>query len=72
MIKPDDAFLPIGKIVGLYGVRGWVKVFSYTQPRENILGFRPWYVKREGRWQALEDIEGRRHGKGVIARFFRR
>lgn len=54
----------LGRVTGLYGVRGWVKVFSETEPRENILRYAPWYVGDELR----EVAEGRRHGKGLVAR----
>ena len=33
----DNDLIIIGRIAGIYGVKGWVKVFSYTQPKENIL-----------------------------------
>ena len=58
----------LGRIVGLFGVKGWVKVFSYTDPREAILDYGRWLLGREGRWQAIEVLEGQRHGKAVIAR----
>ena len=45
-----------------------MRVFSYTQPRENIVYYRPWYLNREGEWQEHELAEGRVHGKGVVAR----
>jgi len=54
----------LGRIVGVYGVRGWVKVRSETDPREGILGYSPWLVGDPG--VELEVIEGRRHGKGII------
>jgi 16S rRNA processing protein RimM len=44
-------------------------VFSYTQPREAILEYDRWYLKRQGEWQATAIAEGKRHGKTVIARF---
>ncbi|TEU23814.1 MAG: ribosome maturation factor RimM, partial [Gammaproteobacteria bacterium] len=28
--------LLVGKINGLFGVQGWVKLFSHTHPRKNI------------------------------------
>jgi len=56
----------LGRIVGVYGVRGWVKVRSETEPREGILSYSPWLVGDPG--VEREPIEGRRHGKGVIAR----
>jgi len=58
----------IGRISGLYGVQGWVKVFSYTSPMTNILDYSPWQIKRQAQWQTIEVCEGRLQGKGVIAR----
>lgn len=64
----DDAMIDVGRISGLYGVRGWLKVFSYTDPRENILRYRPWYIRQGGQWREVEIAEGRRHGKTVVVR----
>jgi 16S rRNA processing protein RimM len=58
----------LGRIVGLFGVRGWVKVYSYTEPREAVLDYREWLLCRDGYWQSVKLAEGRRHGKAVIAR----
>mgnify|MGYP001826076303 FL=1 len=44
-------------------------MFSYTQPREAILEYDRWYLKRKGEWQATAISEGKRHGKTVIAHF---
>ena len=72
-----DAFVALGYISGLYGVRGWVKVFSYTQPREQILDYPNWHISADkslDRPEAQPPAEatpvesGRRHGKGVIAK----
>ena len=57
----------LGRISGLFGVRGWVKIFSETDPRENILGYSPWYLRRRGEWEVREVRTGRRQGKAVIA-----
>jgi 16S rRNA processing protein RimM len=43
-------------------------VYSYTQPRENIIQYQPWYLKQGGNWQPRQVAEGKRHGKGVVAR----
>ena len=59
----------MGRVSGLFGVKGWVKVYSYTQPREAILDYRQWYLQRNEAWQRFEVAEGKRHGKGIIARF---
>lgn len=58
----------LGRISGLFGVRGWVKVFSYTDPREAVLNYEGLLLGRKGTWQATKVAEGQRHGKSVIAR----
>ena len=59
----------LGRISGLFGVKGWVKIFSYTQPREAILEYDSWYLQDQGKWRVAEVVEGKRHGKSVIAHF---
>lgn len=56
----------VGRISGFYGLRGWVKVFSETEPRDNILTYNPWYLGAEHRPRRL--AEGKLHGKGLVAR----
>jgi 16S rRNA processing protein RimM len=58
----------IGKINGLYGIRGWVKIFSYTNPITQILEYSPWQLCLQGQWQTVSMYEGKAHGKGIIAR----
>ena len=58
----------IGRISGLYGVQGWVRVYSHTDPRENILRYSPWQVRVGDEWHTLAVLGGRRHGKGIVAR----
>jgi len=58
----------LGKISGVFGVKGQVKVFSYTEPRENILDYNPWMLDQQGSWQAREIESGQLHGKGIVAR----
>lgn len=57
----------LGRVSGLFGVAGWVKVFSHTDPRENILTYSPWYLLRGGVWERRDLESGRRQGKGVVA-----
>ena len=57
----------LGRIVGAFGVRGWVKVFSYTDPREAILNYDGWLLGRNGGWEINQVAAGQRHGKSVIA-----
>ena len=65
--EQHQQWVPVGKLSGLFGVKGWVKVFSNTQPKENILSYSPWFLKRNGQWQEFKLLSGKSHGKGVIA-----
>jgi 16S rRNA processing protein RimM len=58
----------LGRITGLYGVKGWVKVQSHTEPRENIVNFDVWTVRRHGVDTAMKVEDGRSHGTGVVAK----
>lgn len=53
----------VGRILGVYGVRGWLKVFSETSPLENIFRYSPWLLDGEEH----QVVAWRRHGKGLVA-----
>lgn len=66
---PQGRLLTMGKIGAPYGVRGWLKVHSYTVPPENILRYSPWWIRRHNEWVTIEPKEGRRHGKALVVHF---
>ena len=63
----DETPIVMGRIAGPYGIKGWVHVVSFTTPLDNLLDYRPWYLARDRRWQAVEVLQARRHGKGLVA-----
>ncbi len=70
-----DGIILLGRIVGLYGVKGWVKIYSHTRQRGDILQYTPWLIRRPGQlqdqaqaWKECAVAEGRMQGLGVIAR----
>jgi len=63
-----EEFVCVGKVSGIFGVRGWIKVYSYTETRENILTYSPWTLTKGKESKEVEVIDGRRHGKTVVAR----
>lgn len=67
MVDVTTRLLTIGRITGIYGVKGWVKIRSHTEPRDNILNYPRWLVWRDGQWKEMFPVEGRMQGKGVVA-----
>ncbi len=57
----------LGRVSGLYGVKGWLRIFSHTSPRSNILTYPSWYLRLADGWTEHEVRSGRAHGKGVVA-----
>lgn len=55
-----------GKISAAYGIKGWVKVYSYTDPIEHILSYAPWLLKRRSTEKLLKLDNGKTHGKGIV------
>lgn len=64
----DSKPVVLGHISGLFGVKGWVKVHSYTKPREAILDYADWLIECAGESRLGKVAEGQRHGKTIIAR----
>lgn len=61
----------LGRIVGAFGVGGWVKVESFTDPLDNILNYPVWQLGRRGEWQSRKHLDARITAKGVQARIER-
>lgn len=59
----------LGQLTGLYGVHGWLKVYSYTEPRAGILDYTPLYLSQRGEWWLAPVVDGRAHGAGVLIKF---
>ncbi len=57
----------LGHVSGLFGVKGWVKVFSYTRPRSQIVTYKRWYLGDSKEYLLILE-EGRSHKEGVIAK----
>ena len=65
--QENDKKLLVGKINGFFGVQGWVKIFSYTKPRKNILEYYPWYFVDNGTYKVIEITTGREQSKTIVA-----
>lgn len=67
MAETGDRRVLLGRIVGVYGVAGWVKLESYTEPRLRIFNYQPWLLKTGQAEQEMHDCHGRAQGKGIVA-----
>lgn len=60
-------YIVVGEISGVFGVKGWVKVYSFTEPRENILNYSPWVLRKGSETKSVAVLDGSLQGKAVVA-----
>ena len=58
----------MGRVVGAFGLAGWVKVKVFTEAAESLATFPTWWIQSREGWRevALEDFEV--HSKGPVAK----
>jgi len=66
-MQDESQRIVVGRISGIHGVRGWLKVMSYTRPRNNIFNYDCWLLKQDDNWQEMVLLVGQPQGKGLIA-----
>ena len=60
----------LGRLHGAFGVRGELKLESFTEPRSAILRYQPWILRdSSGRERELAGARGRETNKGLVATF---
>ena len=55
----------LGYISAVHGIKGWVKVHSWTRPMEAILDYQPWLLGEDK--TPVKIVDGRKQGKGLAA-----
>ena len=65
---PADDLIVIGKIFSVHGVRGEVKVYSFTDPIDNLLDYKRWTLRRDGVIRQVELASGRAQNKVLVAK----
>ncbi|WP_440904614.1 ribosome maturation factor RimM [Catenovulum sp. SX2] len=68
MTEPENKVV-VGRLGAVYGVKGWLKVNSFTEDPEAIFAYNPWTIGRDKLWQETNIVEWRRHNKGLIVKF---
>ena len=62
-----DDLVCVGHILGAQGIKGWVRVFSNTSPRDNIVNYSPWIIEQGDEFKVVS-VSGRSQGKNIVAR----
>ena len=64
-----DRRILLGRVAGDFGVRGELKLLSWTDPRDAIFKYQPWILRAGESEREVSGVRGRDTGKLVIASF---
>lgn len=63
----DQRTITVGRLHGAFGVRGELKLESFTVPESAILRYQPWTLRdAQGRERVVEGARGRAGAKGLV------
>lgn len=66
MNEPAASPVVLGRVAGAYGIRGWLKVMSFTEPEAALLDYAPWRLRRaDGSEQEYAVREAAVAGRGL-------
>lgn len=60
--------ITLGKMGAVYGIKGWLKIHSFTDEPDAILDYFPWSLKLGNNVQTVEITDWRKHNKGLIVK----
>lgn len=64
----ENSQIIVGKVGAVYGVKGWLKIHSFTEDQEAILDYFPWSLKLGNKKQTVDVTDWRRHNKGLVVK----
>jgi 16S rRNA processing protein RimM len=64
----NDNWVQVGRVSGVHGIKGWIKVHSYTQPRDNVTRLPSWVLEHGGSRREAKVEAGRSQGKNVLVK----
>lgn len=63
----EKELIVLGKIVSVHGIQGAVKIYSFTDPIDNILDYKEWILRKADEAFSVRLEQGRLQGKILVA-----
>ncbi|HCM46960.1 ribosome maturation factor RimM [Colwellia sp. 75C3] len=67
-MSTEEKQIILGKVGAVYGIKGWLKIHSFTDETEAILDYFPWSLKLGNNTQTVEITDWRKHNKVLIVK----
>lgn len=65
---PND-IVTLGRFGSVFGVRGWIKIHSFTDPIQNIIDYQQhWLYKVKGKWRPIRIEACKKQDKNIVCK----
>ena len=58
----------LGKVGAVYGIKGWLRIHSFTDESDAILDYFPWSLKLGNNTRTVDVTDWRKHNKGLVVK----
>ena len=58
----------MGQVIAPYGVKGWIKIRTFTESIDSLSQYPSWWVSQESDWTEMRVLEARPHNDVLLAR----
>lgn len=63
-----DDVVVMARVAGAFGIKGWLKVHTFTESPDTLDGYASWLLKSDQGWEAFELEDFAVNVKGVVAK----
>jgi 16S rRNA processing protein RimM len=66
-VEKASDWVVVGRFGRAHGIKGFISVHSFTDPKDNILSYPGWFAYIDGQWQTIELLEVKPQANKMIA-----
>lgn len=63
-----DDVVVMARVAGAFGIKGWLKIHTFTESPDTLDGYASWLLKSDQGWEAFELEDFAVNVKGVVAK----
>lgn len=68
-MRDGDKLIVMGRVAAPFGIKGWVKIQTFTEHTDSLQDYGVWWLGRNGQFREVAPLEVKSHGKTLVAQF---
>ncbi len=65
----SEQVVTVGRVGKTHGLKGWLRLYSYTEPLDNLLSYQPWLLKKGNDWEPANVEDKQMRGQQLLVKF---